>query len=85
MFLKNETTVVFSLPEPRRCSEEKRGSNIGLDALVAVGLFGGGLAVVGGDKRGLRGLCGQYQDQTKASMKSLRRSANFPDYLTVCY
>ena len=80
--ISNETAMFLSPPTPTEPNRQRRGSHVGLAALAAVGLFGGGLAVGASDSCGLRGIFGSCHDQSKANAENIRRLADFQDTLT---
>ena len=55
--------LLLTPPQPPKSTRHRRGASMGLAALAAVGLFGGGLAVGGSDSCRLRGGFGNCQDQ----------------------
>ena len=61
-------------PKPPKSFRQGRGAIVNL---TAVGLSGGGLALGGSDSRGLRGIFGNCQDQSKAKADNIRRLAVF--------
>ena len=69
-------------PQLRKSTRKRRGASIGLAALAAVGVFGGGLAVCGSDSCGSRAIFGNCQDQSKANTENVRRLADFQNSLT---
>ena len=83
--IRNETAMP---PQPTKSTRQRRGAGagVGLAALAAVGLFGGGLAVGSSDSCGLRGFFGNCQDQLKANAENIRCLADFQkslsDYVT---
>ena len=86
--IRNETDMFLKPPQHTKSTRQRRGASagVGLAALAAVGLFGGGLAVGGSDSCGLRGIFGNCQDQSKANAENVRRLADFQnsptDYIT---
>ena len=69
-------------PNPPNSTRRRRGSSVGLTALAAVGLSGGGLAVGGSDSCGLRSNFGNRQDQSKANAQNVRRPVDFQFFFT---
>ena len=59
-----ETAMIFMPPKPPKSTRQRRGATMGLVALSAVGILGGGLFVGGFDSCGLRGIFGNCQDQS---------------------
>ena len=55
---------------------------MGLAALAAVGLFGGGVGLGGSDSCGLQGVFGSCQDDAKANAENIRKLSDFQDVLT---
>ena len=53
--IRNETAMFPTLPTPSKSTRQRCGATMGLAALAAIGIFGGGLAVGGSDSCGLRG------------------------------
>ena len=82
--IRNETAIILKPPQPPKFTRQRRGASagVGLAALAAVGLFGGGLAVGSSDSCGLRGIFGNRQDQSKANAANIRRLADFQNALT---
>ena len=72
--LRNETAMFLSPPPELKPNRKRRGSQVGLAALAAVGLFGGGLALGSSDSCGIRGIFGSCQDQAKANAANIRMS-----------
>ena len=60
---RNETVIFLT---PPKSSRQRRGASMGLAALTALGLFGGGLAVGGSDSCALRGIFKNCRGQSKA-------------------
>ena len=58
--IRNEIAMFLKPPQPTKSIRQRRGAGagVGLAALAAVGLFGGGLAVGRSDSCGLRGFFG---------------------------
>ena len=71
-----------TLPTPSKSTRQRRGATMGLAALAAIGIFGGGLAIGGSDSCGLRGIFGNCQEQSKANSEIVRRLADFQNSLT---
>ena len=74
-------------PQPTKSTRQRRcaGAGVGLAALAAVGLFGGGLAVGSSNSCGLRGIFGDCQDQSKANAENIRLDDfqnSLTDYVT---
>ena len=82
--IRNETAMFLKPPQPNKSTRQRRGAGagVGLAALAAVRLFGGGLAVGSSDSCGLRGIFGNCQDQSKANAENIRRLADFQNSLT---
>ena len=80
--ISNETSMFLSPPKPSEPTRQRRGAGVGVAALAAVGLFGGGLALGSSDGCGLRGIFGNCQDQSKANAENIRRLSEFQDSLT---
>ena len=80
--LRNETSMFLSPPQEPKPTRHRRGSQVGLAALAAVGLFGGGVALGSSDGCGIRGIFGSCQDQPKANADNIRRLSDFQDVLT---
>ena len=80
--LRNETAMFLSPPQQQRNTRHRRGSQVGLAALAAVGLFGGGVALGSSDSSGLQGIFGSCQDDTKANAENIRKLSDFQDVLT---
>ena len=61
----NETVMFLKSPQPTKSTRQLRGAGagVGLAALAAVGIFGGGLAIDGSGSCDLRGIFGNCQDQ----------------------
>ena len=78
-FILYATAMFLSSTQPNR---QKCGAKVGLAALAALGLLGGGLAVGASDSCGLRGIFGNFQDQSKADAENIHRWAGFQDPLT---
>ena len=72
---------MFSPTEPTQPNPQKRGAEVGFAALAAVGILGGGLAVNASDSCALRGILGNFQDQSKANVENIHRWADFHDPL----
>ena len=81
--IRNEAAMFLEPPQPTKstCQRRGAGAGVGLAALAAVGLFGGGLAVGSSDSSGLRGIFGNCQDQSKANAENIRL-ADFQNSLT---
>ena len=86
--IRNESAMFLEPPQPAKSTRQRRGAGagVGLAALAAVGLFGGGLTVGSFDSYGLRGIFGNCRDQPKANAENIHCLADFqnsvPDYLT---
>ena len=82
--ISNETAMFLKPPQPSKSTRQRRdaGAGVGLAALAAVGLFGGGLAVRSSYSCGSRGIFGNCQDQSKANAENIRRLADFQNALT---
>ena len=80
--IRNETSMFLMPPQPPTSTRQSRGSQVGLAALAAVGLSGGGLALGSSDSCGLRGIFGNCQDQSKANAENIRRLSDFQNILT---
>ena len=82
--IRNETALFLKPPQPTKSTRQRRGTGagVGLAALAAVGLFGGGLAVGGSDSCGLRGIFENCQDQSKANAENIRCLGDFLNSLT---
>ena len=80
--ISSETAMFFSPPTPNEPNRQRRCSQVGLAALAAVGLFGGGLAVGSSGSCSLRGIFGSCHDQSKTNAENIRRLAVFQDTLT---
>ena len=84
--IRNEIALFLTPPQPPKSTRHRRAATMGLPALAAVGLFGGGLVV--GDSKSccLRGIFGNFQDQSKANTENVHRLADsrnsFTDYVT---
>ena len=80
----NETAMFLTPPKHPKstCQRRGTGAGVGLAALAAVGLFGGGLVVGGSDSCGLRGFFGNCQDQWKGNAENVRRIADFQNSFT---
>ena len=55
---------------------------MGLAALAAVGLFGGGVALGSSDSCGLQGIFGSCQDDAKANAENIRKLSDFQEVST---
>ena len=82
VLIRNETSMFLMPPQPPKSTRQRRGSQMGLAALAAVGLFGGGLALGSSDSCGLRGIFGNCQDQSKTNAENIRRLSDFQNILT---
>ena len=51
--ISNETSMFLAPPKPSEPTRQRRGAGVGVAALAAVGLFGGGLALGSSDGCGL--------------------------------
>ena len=82
--IRNDTAMFLTPSKPPKSTRQRRGAGagVGLAALAAVGLFGGGLAVGGSDSCGLGGISGNCQDQSKANAETFNRFADFQNFLT---
>ena len=82
--IRNETAMFLKPPQSTKSTRQRcgAGAGVGLTALAAVGLFGGGLAVGGSDSCGIRGIFGNCQHQSKANAENIRRQAEFQNSLT---
>ena len=67
--IRNETARFLTPPQPPKSTRLCRGTSLGLVALAAVGLFGGGLAVGGSVSFGLRGFLGIANTSQKVTLK----------------
>ena len=65
--------MFLSPPQQAQSTRHRRGSHVGLIALVAVGLFGGGVAICSSDSFGLQGIFGSCQDDAKANAENIRK------------
>ena len=82
VLLRNETALFLSPPQQQWNTRHRRGSQVGLAALAAVGLFGGGVALGSSDSCGLQGIFGSCQDDAKANAENTRKLSDFQDVLT---
>ena len=73
---RNGTAMFLTPPQPPKSTRHRCSASMGLAALAAGGLFGGGLVVGGSDSSGLRGIFGHCQDQSKAKAENVRRLAD---------
>ena len=82
--IRNETALFLKPPQLTKSTRQRggAGAGVGLSALAAVGLFGGGLAVGSSDSCGLRGIFGNCQGQSKANAEIVRHLADFQNGLT---
>ena len=84
--LRNETALFLSPPQQQWNTRHRRGSQVGLAALAAVGLFGGGggggVALGSSDSCGLQVIFGSCQDDAKANAENIRKISEFQDVLT---
>ena len=71
-------------PQPTKSTRQRRGdgAGVGLNALAAVGIFCGGLAVGDSISCGLRGIFANCRDQSKANAENVGRLAAFQNSLT---
>ena len=79
--LRNETAMFLSPSQQPRNTRHRRGSQVGLAALAAVGLFGE-VALGSSDSCGLQGIFGSCQDDAKANTENIRKLSDFQDVLT---
>ena len=82
--IRNATAMFLKTPHPTKSIRQRRGAGagVGLAALAAVGILGGGLAVGSSDSCGLRGIFGSCPDQSKVNAENVRLLADFQKYLT---
>ena len=82
--LRNEKALFLSPPQQQWNTRHRRGSQVGLAALAAVGLFGGGggVALGSSDSCGLQVIFGSCQDDAKANAENIRKISEFQDVLT---
>ena len=82
--IRNETAMFVKPPQPTKSTRHRRGggAGVGLAALAAVGLFGGGPTVDSSASCGLRGIFDHCQDQSKANAENICRLSKFQDSLT---
>ena len=81
---RNETAMFLKPTEPTKstCQRRGAGAGLGLAALAAVELFGGGLAVGGSGSCGLRRNFGKCQDQSQANAENVRCLTDFHNFPT---
>ena len=79
--IRNETSM-FLRPSSEQQLRKRRGAGVGLAALAAVGLFGGGIAMGSSDSCGLQGIFGGCHDQAQANAANIRSLSDYQDVLT---
>ena len=79
--IRNETSM-FLRPPSEQQPRKRRGAGVGLAALAAVGLFGGGIAMGSSDSCGLQGIFGGCHDQAQANAANIRSLSDYQDVLT---
>ena len=75
----NGTSNVFASLSDSQLTRQRRGAGVGLAALAAVSLFGGGVAMGNSNSCGLRGMFGGCQDEAAANAENIRRASGRPD------
>ena len=79
--IRNETSMFLRPPSDQQ-PRKRRGAGVGLAALAAVGLFGGGIAMGSSDSCGLQGIFGGCHDQAQANAANIRSLSDYQDVLT---
>ena len=80
--VRNEMSMFLRPPSEPNPTRTRRGASMGLAALAAVGLFGGGIAMGSPDSCGLRGISGGCHDQAQAKAASIRCLSDYQNTLT---
>ena len=80
--IRNETAMFLRPPSEQQPTRTRRGASVGLAALAAVGLFGGGIAMGSSGSYGFRGIFGGCHDQAQANAANIRSLSDYQDVLT---